>query len=441
MMWKTATFSGWGRLPYGASEAARPERMAQLRAAMTGRGAGTVIARGLGRSYGDCAVNEGGRLVLTERLDRLVSFDAESGDVVVEAGISLRSLLDIFLPRGFIVPVCPGTAFVTVGGAIANDVHGKNHEKDGAFGQHVRWFELMLPSGDVVRVSRDSDPALFDATVGGIGLTGVIVTACLRLTRVPSNALIVRERPVPDLDALLAKLHEEASATYSVAWFDALAGGGNLGRGIVETATVSPTSIQVKTRKAKTLPITPPSLMLNPLSVRAFNALYRARMPTHGRESLRGYDQFMFPLDSLQGWNRMYGKPGFRQFQSIVPAATLVPLLERIGTSRAGSFLAVLKAMGPAGPGMLSFPMTGYVVALDFPNKPGVVELLGDLERITLEHGGRVYLAKDSCLSPQGFAAMYSRLPEFLDVLERVDPKRRLGSTMSRRLAIRGGTP
>jgi decaprenylphospho-beta-D-ribofuranose 2-oxidase len=440
-MWKTATFSGWGRLPYGACEAARPERLAQLRAAMTGGGTGGVIARGLGRSYGDCAVNEGGRLVLTERLDRLVSFDAATGEVVVEAGISLRGLIDIFLPRGFMVPVCPGSAFVTVGGAIANDVHGKNHEKDGAFGQHVQWFELMLPSGEVVRVSRDSDQALFDATVGGIGLTGIIVTACLKLTRVPSNALIVRERPVQDLDGLLAKLHEEASATYSVAWFDALAGGGSMGRGIVETATVSPTSIQVKTRKARTLPITPPSLVLNPLSVRAFNALYRARMPSNGRESLRGYDQFMFPLDSLQGWNRMYGKPGFRQFQSIVPAAALVPLLERIGTSRAGSFLAVLKAMGPAGTGMLSFPTSGYVVALDFPNRPGIVELLGDLERITLEHGGRVYLAKDSCLSPQGFAAMYPRLSAFRDVLERVDPMRRLGSTMSRRLGIRGGAP
>ncbi|MBX3503779.1 MAG: FAD-binding oxidoreductase [Alphaproteobacteria bacterium] len=441
MMWKTAAFSGWGRLPYGTSEATRPERFSQLRAAMTGSGPGSLIARGLGRSYGDCAVNEGGRLVMTERLDRLVAFDAESGEVVVEAGISLRSLLDVFLPRGLMVPVCPGTAYVTVGGAIANDVHGKNHEKDGAFGAHVAWFELMLPSGEIVRVSRDSDPALFDATVGGIGLTGIIVTACLRLARVPSNALIVRERPVPDLDALLARLHEEVGATYSVAWFDALASDGNLGRGIVETATPSPTDIRVKKRSPKSLPVTPPSLVLNPLSVRAFNALYRARVPAAGRESLRGYDAFLFPLDSLLGWNRMYGKRGFRQFQSIVPAAALVPLLERIRESRAGSFLAVLKAMGPAGTGMLSFPMPGYGVALDFPNKPGIVELLGDLERITLDHGGRVYLAKDSCLSPQGFAAMYRRLPAFLDVLERVDPQRRLGSSMSRRLAIRGGAP
>ena len=441
MMWKTAAFTGWGRLPYGTGEATRPERFSQLRAAVTGSGPGTLIARGLGRSYGDCAVNEGGRLVMTERLDRIVSFDDTTGDVVVEAGISLRSLLDIFLPRGFMVPVCPGTAYVTVGGAIANDVHGKNHEKDGAFGAHVQWLELMLPSGEIVRVSRDGDAALFDATVGGIGLTGVIVSACLRLSRAPSNALIVRERPVADLDALLAKLHEEAGATYSVAWFDALAGGGNLGRGIVETATVSPTNIQVRPRKSRSLPITPPSLVLNPVSVRAFNALYRSRVPASGRESLRDYDRFLFPLDSLLGWNRMYGKPGFRQFQSIVPAAALVPLLERIGASRAGSFLAVLKAMGPAGTGMLSFPTAGYVVALDFPNKAGIVELLGDLERITLDHGGRVYLAKDSCLSPQGFAAMYPRLPEFRDVLERVDPKRRLGSSMSRRLAIRGGAP
>jgi decaprenylphospho-beta-D-ribofuranose 2-oxidase len=299
----------------------------------------------------------------------------------------------------------------------------------------------MLPTGETVRVSRDSDAALFDATVGGIGLTGLIVTACLRLTRIASNALIVRERRAPDLDALLAALYEEASATYSVAWFDAVAGDGSLGRGIVETATVSPVNVTVKPRKPKSLPITPPSFVLNPVSIRAFNAWYGNRVPISGRERLRDYNSFLFPLDSLLGWNRMYGKPGFRQFQCVVPASALVPLLSRIQDSRAGSFLAVLKAMGPAGSGMLSFPMDGYVVALDFPNKAGIVELLGDLERITLDHGGRIYLAKDSCLSAQGFAAMYPRLPEFRSVLERVDPQQRWGSSMSRRLAIRGGTP
>lgn len=441
MMWKTVALSGWGRLPYGKAEAARPERLSQLRAAMTASGEGSLIAWGLGRSYGDCAVNEGGRVVMTERLDRILAFDADSGEVVVEAGISLRALLDLFLPRGFLVPVCPGTAYVTVGGAIANDVHGKNHETEGAFGAYVQWFELMLPSGETLRVSRDSDAALFDATVGGIGLTGIIVTACLKLKRIASNALVVRERPVADLDALLVALKDDAGAGYSVAWFDAMAGGRDLGRGIVETATASPTGIEVKPRKPRTLPITPPSFVLNPLSIRAFNLWYRGRVPAAGRERLRDYDSFLFPLDQVLGWNRMYGKPGFRQFQCVVPSEALVQLLTRIGQSRAGSFLAVLKAMGAEGSGMLSFPAPGYVVALDFPNRSGVVELLRDLERITLDHGGRVYLAKDSCLSATGFAAMYPRLPALRAVLERVDRRARMGSTMSRRLAIRGGTP
>lgn len=441
MMWKKAALSGWGRLPYEPCDAARPERLSQLRATVSASGAGSLIARGLGRSYGDCAVNEGGRVVMTERLDRVLSFDADSGDVVIEAGVSLRALLDVFLPRGFLVPVCPGTAYVTVGGAIANDVHGKNHERDGAFGQHVQWFDLMLASGDTLRVSRESDQALFDATLGGIGLTGIIVAACLRLTRVDSNALLVRERPVADLDALLAALKDDAGAGYSVAWFDALAAGRDLGRGIVETATPSPTNVEVTPRKAKTLPITPPSFVLNPLSVRGFNAWYRGRVPPAGRERLRDYDSFLFPLDSVAGWNRMYGKPGFRQFQCVAPVEALVPLLTRIGQSRAGSFLAVLKAMGAEGTGMLSFPMPGYVVALDFPNRPGIVEPLGDLERITIDHGGRVYLAKDSCLSAAGFATMYPRLPALRAVLDRVDPQARLGSSMSRRLAIREGRP
>jgi decaprenylphospho-beta-D-ribofuranose 2-oxidase len=437
MMWKSMSLSGWGRLPYEASQAARPERVSQLRAALAGEG--SLIARGLGRSYGDCAVNEGGHVVMTERLDRILGFDAEIGEVVVEAGVSLRTLLDVFLPRGFLVPVCPGTAYVTVGGAIANDVHGKNHEKDGAFGAHVRWFDLMLPSGETLRVSRDSDAALFDATVGGIGLTGIIVAACLRLRRVASNALVVRERPVADLDALLAALGDDASAGYSVAWFDALAGGRSLGRGIVETATASPSGVDVQQRKPKALPVTPPPFVLNPLSVRAFNLWYRSRVPASGRERLRDYDSFMFPLDAVLGWNRMYGKPGFRQFQCVVPSAALVKLLTRIQQSRAGSFLAVLKAMGPSDSGVLSFPTPGHVVALDFPNKAGIVELLGDLERITLDHGGRVYLAKDSCLTASGFAAMYPRLPALREVLERVDPQARMASSMSRRLAIRGG--
>ncbi len=444
MKWTKTTLGGWGRLPRFACEAARPERLPELNGAFDGLGEGTLIAHGAGRSYGDCALNENGRVLVMNRFDRILGFDPVSGDLEVEAGVSLRALMDVFLPRGFLVPVNPGTAFATVGGAIANDVHGKNHEKDGAFGSCLRWIDLLLPSGETVRVSGDSDRALFEATQGGVGLTGIMVAVGLRLTRVPSNALDVRETKAANLDALLAAIVAEgARARYSVAWIDALASGPELGRGILETAVESPVGLPSGPRRDKALPIDLPGFALNPLSVKAFNALWWSRVPAAGRSRKRRYDSFLFPLDAIHDWNRMYGRRGFRQFQCVVPRAdgerALRQLLERVSASRAGSFLAVLKGMGAAGPGPLSFPMPGYLLALDFPERAGTLDLLADMERITRNHGGRIYLAKDSCLSADGFRAMYPRLDEFRAVVERVDPHRRLGSSLSRRLDIRGG--
>jgi len=304
--------------------------------------------------------------------------------------------------------------------------------------------ELLLPSGEVRRVDPESDPALFAATLGGCGLTGVILEAGLRLVPAASRTMRVRERRIPDLDSFLAAFAEaRESATFSVGWVDALARGRALGRGILETAEVAERDAgPVRRRRVLRMPVDLPSFALNPLSVAAFNAVYRRRVPASGRERAVPMESFFYPLDALRDWNRLYGRRGFRQFQCVLPDAAapagIRRLLETIAGARAASFLAVLKTLGGEGRGMLSFPMRGVTLALDLPATPGLEELLARLERLTLDHGGRIYLAKDSALSAAGFAAMYPRLPEFRAVLDRVDPERRLGSDMARRLAVRG---
>ena len=441
--WNELTLSGWGRNAKAAMPAARPERISELADALDAAGDGTLVARGAGRSYGDSAISEGGRALLTNRLDRILDFDEATGDIVVEPGLTFRDLLDVFLPRGFITPVSPGTAFATIGGAVANDVHGKNHDAVGSFGDHVRWIDLMLPSGEVARASPTERKALFHATIAGIGLTGVIRAVCFRMMRVGSNAVDHKRTRIPNLDAFLEAFDDAPSGdmVYSVGWIDGLARGGALGRGIFEVATPAAEDVPARPRRSRTVPFDLPSIILNPLSIRAFNSWYYSRVPDGGQASTPAYDEFLYPLDSLLEWNRIYGKRGFHQFQCVLPRkggpSGLRSLLEAISSARRGSFLAVLKTLGGEGPGMLSFPMEGYTLAMDFPNKRGVADLLARLERITLDHGGRIYLAKDSALSADGFAAMYPRLDEFREVLAEVDPDGRMTSDMARRLGIR----
>ncbi|MGQ9368825.1 FAD-binding protein [Azospirillum sp. ST 5-10] len=445
--WHTLTLAGWGRTAPATAPAARPERLAEVASSVAdARAAGaTVLARGRGRSYGDQAVNGAGRVVLMERLDRITAFDPASGVATCEAGVTFADLMATFLPRGWMVPVTPGTAFATVGGAIANDVHGKNHDRIGSFGDHLAWLALLLPSGEVRRVTPDGDPALFAATVGGCGLTGLVLEAGVRLVPAASRWIRMRERRIADLDAFLAAFAEaRETATYSVGWIDALARGGALGRGILETGEVADgVAAELAPRTARRVPVDFPSLALNPLSVAAFNAVYRRRVPAAGRERTVPMETFFYPLDAIHEWNRIYGRRGFHQFQCVLPDAEaptgIRRLLEAIAGARAASFLAVLKTLGGTGRGMLSFPMRGVTLALDLPHRAGVADLLTTLERLTRDHGGRIYLAKDSALSAEGLAAMYPRLEEFRAVLATVDPDRRLSSDMARRLRIHGG--
>lgn len=442
--WKRMTLTGWGRSSRAVVDAGRPERVGEARQLLAAVGPEGIIAHGAGRSYGDVALNDGGRVLLTRRLDRILAFDPATGELVAEPGVTFADLLRIFLPRRFLVPVTPGTAFATLGGAVANDVHGKNHDRAGSFGDHVLWLDLLLPSGEIVRVSPQERPELFAATIGGLGLTGVVLAVALRLFRVPSPAVTVQERRVGDLDEFLAVLAEQrAQATYSVGWIDALARGRRLGRGVLELAEPAPEGTTSPPPKApRRVPVDFPGAALNPLSVRAFNEVYYRRVPAAGRQRRLPYGRFLYPLDALLDWNRIYGRRGFYQFQCVLPDAEasmgLRSLLEAVSAARGASFLAVLKTLGGEGRGYLSFPKRGYTLALDFPRRPGVEELMGRLERLTLDHGGRIYLAKDACLSASGFAAMYPKLADFRDVLREIDPQRRLVSDMARRLCIRG---
>jgi decaprenylphospho-beta-D-ribofuranose 2-oxidase len=439
---KQMLLGGWGRTPLATVGAFRPERIGELREALVKTVATGVLARGGGRSYGDQALNGGGHVLLTERLDRVLAFDPATGLLVAEPGLTFREVLRLFLPRGWLVPVSPGTGFATLGGAVANDVHGKNHDRNGSFGDHVAWLELLLADGSQRRVSPEQDAALFHATIGGMGLTGIITALAVRLMAVKSNAVDVEARRMGDLDHFMAALSDaRARAFYSVGWIDALARGRRLGRGILETAEPAPDGTREPTKAPRRVPIELPGWALNRLSVRLFNEAYYRRVPPAGRTRREPVSQFLYPLDGLRDWNRIYGRRGFHQFQCVIPDEAaprgVARLLETVSSAGAASFLAVLKTLGGEGRGLLSFPLRGFTLALDLPRRAGTPELFARLEHITLDHGGRIYLAKDALLSPDGFARMYPKLDAFRRVLDAVDPHGRFTSDMARRLLLK----
>jgi decaprenylphospho-beta-D-ribofuranose 2-oxidase len=437
---RTEALSGWGRYPVQRCPVYRPEAARDVPTVLTAA-AGPLIPRGLGRSYGDAALNPDG-VLSTLRLDRFLAFDPAAGVLECEAGVSLGDVVETFLPRGFFPLVTPGTRHVTVGGAIACDVHGKNHHVDGTFAAGVLGFRLALPTGDVVECARDAEPELFWATVGGMGLTGVILTARLQLRPVEAAAVRVDYRRTRGLDETLDAFHrEDQDYRYSVAWIDCLARGPRLGRSVLMRANDAPAdgALRLPRRRGLAVPLTPPSGLLNRFSIRWFNALYYGRHPD-ARDRPVPYDRYFWPLDGIGAWNRLYGPRGFVQYQVALPPERgrdgLVALLERIGQARRAPFLAVLKRFGAANHSPLSFPMEGYTLALDLPVTQGLEPFVRTLDRITLDHGGRVYLAKDALLDAATFHAMYPRADEFLAVRRRVDPEGRLASSLARRVGL-----
>lgn len=443
--------SGWGRTAPTAAELA-PIRSVDdaVEAVRRGRSRG-LIARGLARSYGDAAQNAGGQVLDLRPLARVRRFDGESGVIDVEAGISLDALIRLLLPLGWFVPVSPGTRHVSVGGAFAADIHGKNHHVSGSWCQQVDSIELLDADGEIRQVTAADDPELFWATAGGMGLTGVILAATIRLLPVETASMVVDTERAPNLDALLDELRRTDDAyTYSVAWIDLLARGESMGRSVL-TRGWHASAEQVRGRRGHAdvqrfapraaLPAPPavPSGLLNPLTVRAFNEVWWRKSPVERRGQLQPLAAFFHPLDGVRGWNRGYGRRGFVQYQLVVPfgaEGALRAAVERISSSGQASFLAVLKRFGPGNPGPLSFPMPGWTLALDLPVRAGLDRLLDGLDELVADAEGRVYLAKDSRLSPAVLRRMYPRLDEFAAVRDKVDPQRRFASDLSRRLGL-----
>jgi len=428
---------GWGRYPRLEADIAFPQSTAQC--AKEVAVVAPLIPRGLGRSYGDSSLSE--RILCTRYLDHFQSFDEVTGLLTCSAGVSLDDILQVFVPRGWFLPVTPGTRFVTIGGAIASDVHGKNHHVDGSFGDHVTGMELLLGNGERVHVSPTDKPDLFHATCGGMGLTGVILSATLRLKPIRSSAMDETTIKLPDLDAVLAAFEGNVATTYSVAWIDCLARGKHLGRSLLmlgEHADGGPLVVQA--RKPLPVPIDMPARLLNHSTVQAFNTLYywKAKKGSHTRRI--PFEPFFYPLDAVADWNRLYGKPGFVQYQFVLPktagVAGLRKVLERIAASGRGSFLAVLKVFGQGNDNLLSFPTEGYTLALDFKAEPAVFQLLDELDRLILDHGGRLYLTKDARMSEATFKAGYPRWQAFEEIRGRYHAIGKFASNQSRRLGL-----
>jgi decaprenylphospho-beta-D-ribofuranose 2-oxidase len=444
------SLSGWGRTAPTVAWVAHPRSREEVAEAVGAAGPRGVVARGLGRSYGDPAQNAGGLVLDLTGLGRILSVDLEAGLVTCEAGVSLHTLMRALVPFGYFVPVTPGTRYVTVGGAIGCDIHGKNHHADGSFAQHVASMDLLLADGSVRTVTPEGDPELFWATAGGMGLTGVILAATVRMVKIETSRLAVDTFKLPDLDALMEKLAgTDADYRYTVAWMDCLAKGAKLGRALLDCGNFATLDqLPPKHRaeplafSAKPLAKTPdlfPSGLLNKRTIALANEVWYRKTPaTHHHIATIG--GFFHPLDGIRDWNRVYGKAGFLQYQFVVPFSadvTFKRMVERIAAVQAPSFVSVLKRFGKGSPGYLSFPAEGWTLALDFPTgTPGLDRLLPWLDEQVLSEGGRIYLAKDSRLGADRLPAMYPRIEDFRKVRAEVDPHGVFVSDQSRRLGL-----
>lgn len=425
--------SSWGRLTADEHDVfALAERVRTLQGLP-----GTLpgVAHGMGRSYGDVCLNPGGALWRTTELDRFISFDTLTGRLVCESGVLLRDIQKMTVPRGWMLAVTPGTQLITVGGAIANDVHGKNHHVHGSFGDHVLALQLLRTDGSVIDCGPQSLPQWFAATVGGMGLTGVVVRVELQLRRVAGPWLQTETLPYDNLEQFFALSDaSEAAWEHTVSWIDCMAGSG--GRGLFMRGNLGAVGLSAQpSERKRRIPFVPPVSLVNRVSLPAFNTAYFNLNKWKSSRRTVHYEAFNYPLDNLLDWNRMYGPRGFYQYQSVVPRAVgqdaVREMLDAIARAGDGSFLAVLKTFGDRqSAGMLSFPQPGVTLALDFPNKGArTLQLFARLDQIVSEAGGRIYPAKDARMPRALFEAGYPRLAEFLQYR---DPG--ISSSMSRRL-------
>jgi decaprenylphospho-beta-D-ribofuranose 2-oxidase len=435
--------ANWGNYPVVEAEKLSFKTVREL-CEMTR--SGSFIARGNGACYGDASLNAQ-TILSTLKFDNILQFDEQKGIITCQTGITFDTLLNFLIPKGWFLPVTPGTKYITLGGAVASDIHGKNHHVDGSFGNHILNMELLLASGEVVSCNKENNPDLFMATCGGMGLTGVVLVVTFRLKKIETayiNQVSIKAR---NLDEIFDLFEKYKDTTYSVAWIDCLQGGSSLGRSLLmvgEHAKRADTNVTellryIGSEQKLSVPITFPNFVLNKYSIKLFNFFFYYKQFKKIQKSIVTFDKFFYPLDFIKKWNRMYGNRGFVQYQFVLPLENsrvgLHKILEEINQQGMGSFLAVLKLFGES-EGLMSFPMKGYTLALDFPIRDGLFDFLDKLDKIVLQQGGRIYLTKDARMKKEMFWQTYPNVEKFKNILKKYNPDFKWKSLQSDRLQI-----
>lgn len=428
--------SGWGGYPSQLSKVLKPVSFSLCQKII--KEERSIIARGMGRSYGDSANSN--TVLQTNYLDNFISFDDVNGLVTVEAGVTLRDILKIIVNKGWFLPVSPGTSFVTVGGAIASDIHGKNHHNAGTFSQHVASIEMLLGTGDVVMISSKKYADLFHATCGGMGLTGIILSATIKLIKIKSSFIKQKKFKTSNLKETFEIFEAHKSSNYSVAWIDCLAKGKNIGRGVVTLGEHSNESnLELNLKKNIQMPRLAPSSFLNYMTMRLFNTAYWS-YAKYKNTTIVPLTNFFYPLDRINNWNRLYGKSGFLQYQFVLPKTDCVlnmqKILDLIFENNITPFLAVLKNLGPANKNLLSFPIEGNTLAIDFKISNSTIDFLHKIDNIVAEMGGKIYLSKDSIMKEAIFKKTYTKWQDFQLVRKKYGAINKFISTQSTRLGL-----
>lgn len=435
--------ANWGNYPVIDATESSFQTVDQLRVQLYRNKAS--IARGMGRCYGDAALSE--HIISTLDCNNFISFDTANGIIDCQAGVTLDNILQVVVPEGWFLPVTPGTRYITVGGAVASDVHGKNHHVDGTFGAHVIDMDVMIGDGSLVTCSSTEHPDLFQATCGGMGLTGIITRVKFALKPVESCYINEKKIKAKNLDEVFDLFQQYKHVTYSVAWIDCLKGGTSFGRSILMLgehakkselpAKLAAAPLQLPKQANLNFPFYLPGFVLNKLSIKAFNEVFYRKQMAKESQSIIPYTPFFYPLDAVQNWNRMYGRRGFVQYQMVFPLSVskeaLIKLLDKIRRKGFGSFLAVLKLFGEQD-SLISFPMEGYTLALDFPVKNGLFEFLDELDKLVDEYGGRIYMSKDARMSKELLHKSYPHIDKFWSIVEKYNPDNKLASLQSARL-------
>ena len=440
--------TNWGNYPLIESELYSPAYVEDALQYVKEQQA--CISRGNGRCYGDASLHP--QILSTKRLNKITAFDTEKGIISCQAGTLLSELLKVIVPKGFFLPVSPGTKFITVGGAIAADVHGKNHHKDGTFSNYLLSFTLLTSQGELIHCSREEYADTFWATCGGMGLTGIVTEACFSLRPINTSYIAQENLKAQNLDEVMELFEISEAHTYTVAWLDTMSKGRQLGRSIfmrgehaerdqLKKQKQQQDPLRVHTEKGVNIPFYFPSFTLANISIKLFNLLYYHKSFRKRSAFISHYNPFFYPLDSLHHWNRIYGRNGFTQYQFVVPKGTgretLHAVLKKMSEHRQHSFLTVLKLFGASSPlSPLSFPMEGYTLSLDFKITPQLFPLLDELDAIVSNFGGRVYLAKDVRMGRDFFQNSYSRIAEFTKTLEQTNRAERFQSLLSKRLGL-----